>query len=86
MRIKGSVVVVTGASSGIGRATALALAGLHARLVLVARDVESLAQAAAECATAGAEVLVVAADVADPEAVEDVACLAVEASGASTPG
>ena len=36
MRVRGSVVVVTGASSGIGRATALALAARGARLVLIA--------------------------------------------------
>ena len=81
MRITGSVVVVTGASSGIGRATALALASRQARLVLVARDAESLAQIAAECAAAGAEVVLVAADVADPDAVEDVARRAVERFG-----
>ena len=81
MRIRGSVVVVTGASSGIGRATATALAARGARLVLIARDSESLEQAAAACAAAGAETLTSAADVSDPDAVEEAARRAVERFG-----
>jgi NAD(P)-dependent dehydrogenase (short-subunit alcohol dehydrogenase family) len=81
MRIKGSVVVVTGASSGIGRATVQALAARGAHTVLVARDAESLADAAAQCALHGAETLVVAADVSDADAVEDAARRAVDRFG-----
>jgi NAD(P)-dependent dehydrogenase (short-subunit alcohol dehydrogenase family) len=63
-------VVITGASSGIGRATALELAGRGARLVLVARGGESLEEAAAEVLAAGARAaLVRTADVTDPDAV-----------------
>jgi NAD(P)-dependent dehydrogenase (short-subunit alcohol dehydrogenase family) len=65
------VVLVTGASSGIGRATAIQLAGRGARLILVARGRESLEEAAAEARAAGAEAaLVRPADVTDEFAVQ----------------
>jgi NAD(P)-dependent dehydrogenase (short-subunit alcohol dehydrogenase family) len=65
------VVLVTGASSGIGRATAIQLAGRGARLILVARGRESLEEAAAEARAAGAEAaLVRPADVTDEDAVQ----------------
>ncbi len=77
--ITGKVVVITGASSGIGRATALAFARQGANLVLAARDDEPLRQVAAECETVGAPAIVVPTDVRDEQAVNELARRAVEA-------
>ncbi len=63
-------VLVTGASSGIGRETALAFAAAGANVVLVARRAQSLAKVAAEARAAGVAALAVAADVTDPAAVK----------------
>lgn len=54
MRLKGAVVVITGASSGIGEATALAFARRHARLELGARRLDRLNAVAERCRKAGA--------------------------------
>jgi short-subunit dehydrogenase len=63
----GKVVVLTGASVGIGRALALRLSRQRPRLVLAARDEAKLQQVAEECRGAGAEALVARTDVADQE-------------------
>jgi short-subunit dehydrogenase len=57
------VVIVTGASAGIGKALALQLAGQGARLAIAARRTERLEQVAAECRLRGGEVLVIPTDV-----------------------
>jgi NAD(P)-dependent dehydrogenase (short-subunit alcohol dehydrogenase family) len=77
----GTVVVVTGASSGIGRATAEALAEQRARLVLSSRSARSLERAAARCRASGAEVLTVVADVVDEDDVERLRAAATERFG-----
>jgi short-subunit dehydrogenase len=60
-----NVVVLTGASAGIGHQMALQLADQGAHLVLAARDAEKLEEAAAECRARGARALAVSTDVGD---------------------
>ena len=75
------VVVITGASSGIGRETALLLGRLGSRLVLAARNREALEALAADIRREGGRAAVVPTDVADAEAVERLAEAAVEQFG-----
>lgn len=66
-------VVLTGATSGIGRAAAREFAGRGDRLVLAARSPASLAEVRDECRAAGADVLVVPLDITSPGAVAALA-------------
>jgi NAD(P)-dependent dehydrogenase (short-subunit alcohol dehydrogenase family) len=77
----GKVVVVTGASQGIGRALCLELAGQGPRLVLAAREASALEAASAECRSRGAETLVVPTDVADEAACRALVDRTVERFG-----
>ncbi|MGW0822640.1 SDR family oxidoreductase [Streptomyces sp. NPDC002845] len=74
-------VVVTGASGGVGRATARAFAARGDRVALLARGREGLAAAADEVQQAGGEALVVTVDMADPKGVEDAAQQVADAFG-----
>ncbi|GLV78326.1 SDR family oxidoreductase [Streptomyces hygroscopicus] len=67
------VVVVTGASAGIGRATARAFGARGAAVALLARGQRGLEQAAQEVRTAGGRALPLVVDVADAEAVDSAA-------------
>ena len=65
----GKVVVVTGASAGVGRAVVQRFAADGARLALIARDAEALEEARAEAERLGATAAAFPLDVADAEAV-----------------
>ncbi len=80
-KIEDCVVVITGASSGIGRATALMLARHGATVVLTARREQALRDVATECEQLGGRAFVVSADVTDQEAVHHVARQAIENFG-----
>lgn len=80
--LKGAVVVLTGASSGIGRAAALLFAQRGARLVLAARDPDSLEEVAQECREShGTDAVSVVTDVRDEASVDALAQVAVERFG-----
>ena len=80
--LRNAAVVITGASSGIGRATALAFARCGARLALAARREAVLQELAQQCERAGApRAIAVPTDVADPQAVEALARAAEQAFG-----
>ena len=71
--LSGSVVVVTGASAGVGRATVRAFAERGARVGLLARGEDGLKAARREIEAAGGEAIDVPCDVADGDALEQAA-------------
>lgn len=81
IELEDATIVLTGASSGIGRATAYALAERGARLVLAARSTSDLDEVADECRRRGGDPLVVTTDVGDEPQVEALAARAVEHFG-----
>lgn len=75
------VLVITGASSGIGLVTARLAAQGGARVVLAARNATALDEAVADIRAEGGRAVAAVVDVADPEQVEQVGARAVEAFG-----
>jgi len=80
-KLRDAVIVVTGASSGIGRETALQLAKAGARLVLAARREDPLHSLQEECEQAGARCLIVPTDVVNEDEVNALAARAVQEFG-----
>jgi NAD(P)-dependent dehydrogenase (short-subunit alcohol dehydrogenase family) len=76
-----SVAIVTGASQGIGQATALRLARDFSAVVLVARSKDKLEKTACEVKSIGAETLVYALDLREPQAAETVVSGTIEHFG-----
>ena len=74
----GRTVLITGASTGIGRALALELARREAQLALNARDADRLAETASACSALGAAVLAVPGDVTRPEDCRGVVARTLE--------
>jgi len=82
--IKDKVIIITGASSGIGAVSAVELAKNGAKLVLGARRVDKLAQVESEIKALGGEVVSVATDVSKKEDVINlakVACISFSLMG-----
>lgn len=80
-RFSDKVALVTGAASGIGRATAVAFAAEGARVAILDRTEDALSGTADAVRTAGGEVLVIACDVSKPEQVEAAIGRVVESFG-----
>jgi short-subunit dehydrogenase len=79
--VEGKVILITAASSGIGRATALRLGGVGAAVLLVSRTREKLEQVAREIAEAGGEAHVHPCDLAEMEDIERMAAEVLEHHG-----
>ena len=81
MSVEGRTAIVTGAATGIGRATARLLAERGARVVAAGLQPDELAGTVQAIAEAGGEAIAVDADLSDPDAIEAVAAAAQTAFG-----
>ena len=80
-RLLNKVVVITGASSGVGKASAVMMAAEGAKVVLAARRAEVLEEVASSIKAIGGEVLVVPTDISNPKEVTALIATAVEKFG-----
>jgi 3-oxoacyl-[acyl-carrier protein] reductase len=81
MSLAGKSAIVTGAATGIGRATAQVLAQRGARVVAAGLQPDRLRETVEAITSAGGEAIAVAADLSDPSAIEQVAASAQDAFG-----
>jgi NAD(P)-dependent dehydrogenase (short-subunit alcohol dehydrogenase family) len=81
MSVAGKTAIVTGAGTGIGRATAQLLAARGARVVAAGLQPERLRETVDAITVAGGEAVAVDANVSDPDAIEAIAARAAEAFG-----
>src|ERR671936_752426 len=81
MSVAGKTAIVTGAGTGIGRATAQLLAERGAQVVAAGLQPERLRETVDLIARAGGEAIAVDADLSDPDAIEGVAARTQEAFG-----
>src|SRR4051812_7033297 len=79
--LRDKIVLITGGSSGIGKATALQLANLGARVSLASRNAAALDEVAAQVRAAGAQALTVPTDVTDAEQCRQAVATTVERFG-----
>ena len=79
--LSGRVALVTGASRGLGAAAAMALAGAGARVVLLGREIETLAEQQKILAGNGAEAATVVCDLGEPERIDQAAAEARQRFG-----
>src|SRR5579872_1230152 len=80
-KLSGKVALITGASKGLGKAMALALAESGTKLALVARNLDQLNEVAAQIRGSGGEAKVFVADVASEEQVARIAREVIAAYG-----
>lgn len=83
--MKTSVAIVTGASQGIGRATAIRLAQDFAAVVLTARNAEALEEVAAEVRRAGAKPFSLAINLSQVEASKEIVDATIKQFGRLMP-
>lgn len=81
MELKDKVAIITGAGRGIGKETAVKLAGKGCKVILVSRTAAQLDQTAAEIGEAGGTGVAVSADLAEPGSIEYIVAVTLETFG-----
>src|SRR5215831_13252175 len=81
VNLRGRTALITGASRGLGKSMALALAGAGARVALVSRDLDALDRVAGEVRALGAEAAIYRADVTNEEQVAQLTKAVIDRFG-----